>query len=489
MTDSGSPRLSWVPGLGLGAAALIIAAALRLPVVFDEAYYWTWSKALSWSYYDHPPGIAAVLAASRRLFGEGELALRLVSVAAMVVTAASLRSACRLAVPQDPVLAGRLALLWMLGALLFMVGYLPATPDPLQGATLGLAALFVARALRAKPWAWDGFFAALLLTGGVLFKHSTALIAAGALVGGLLSTRARAQLASGRTLAGVALGLLLLGPWVATDLLSADGATQFQAWRVVQGRPLRGLSAPPILLGAMALGWGPAATWALGGAALRLPRTRDGEGAVWASGALALVLGCLVATFLGAGELNWLTPALVFGAPAGVLFVVRGGTARVRVFAGLSAATCALWLVVLVHIVYPFAPIPPHKDRTMRAVGYEGVTKVVQDVAQRYKASVVVTRGYQAASQLRFHLQDSLPVLEVASHRRSQYDRWPHPSLCPGDVAVLAWGRRDRPADLEGEALGPVLTAPRQRSGRALDPVFVQALVITGSKLCPRGQP
>jgi len=469
--------------LGL-TVVLVMAAAVQLPVALDEAYYWTWSKALSWSYYDHPPGIAAAIAVARSIFGEGKLALRLISVGATLVTAGLVWSTCRRLVPQQPLLAGRLGLIGLSGSLLFVVGHLAATPDPLQGLSLALAAWMMVRALQPDPHPWVGAGAAAVLTAAVLFKHSTALLAGGALLVLLLDAQGRRALLRPQVLIGLGLGGLCLTPWLWTDLSSGDGATAFQAARVAHGGAQRGLLGLPLTLGALVLAWGPAAAVGSFGVWSRLAGRGPLAVRALGGGALALVLGCATAAYLGTGELNWLTPGLIFGLPAAVHFAVDHGARGVRGFAGASALTTLVSLVVLLHIVYPFAPLAAKKDRTMRAAGYAGAVQVAQQVAQQYEARLIVTRSYQMASQLRFHMQDALPVLEIGSKRRSQYDRWPRPSACPGDVVVVAWGRRDLPPGLQGERLGELVTAERSRAGRSLDPLFVQALKVTGRALC-----
>lgn len=37
----------------------------------DEAYYWTWAHALDWGFFSKPPMVAAVIAATTQLFGDG----------------------------------------------------------------------------------------------------------------------------------------------------------------------------------------------------------------------------------------------------------------------------------------------------------------------------------------------------------------------------------------------------------------------------------
>src|SRR5260221_2570641 len=64
----------------LTLVALRLGAAAWTPLTFDEAYYWMWSKHLAGGYYDHPPGVAAVIRLGTMIAGDTELGVRLVSI-------------------------------------------------------------------------------------------------------------------------------------------------------------------------------------------------------------------------------------------------------------------------------------------------------------------------------------------------------------------------------------------------------------------------
>ncbi len=55
---------------------LRLLCAAFVPLLQAESYYWLWSRELAWGYFDHPPGVAVTMMASR-LFGESTLSLRL----------------------------------------------------------------------------------------------------------------------------------------------------------------------------------------------------------------------------------------------------------------------------------------------------------------------------------------------------------------------------------------------------------------------------
>ena len=67
-----------------GALAVLfclrLALAATLPLSFDEAYYWLWSKHFALGYYEHPAAIALVIRAGTSLFGNTEWGVRAIPV-------------------------------------------------------------------------------------------------------------------------------------------------------------------------------------------------------------------------------------------------------------------------------------------------------------------------------------------------------------------------------------------------------------------------
>ncbi len=49
---------------------------LKLPLSYDEAYYWDWSRILDWGYYSKPPMVAWLIKISTEIFGISEFAVR-----------------------------------------------------------------------------------------------------------------------------------------------------------------------------------------------------------------------------------------------------------------------------------------------------------------------------------------------------------------------------------------------------------------------------
>ena len=62
--------------------ARVVLQGLLLPTELsgDEAQYWDWSRQLQLSYYTKGPGVALIIALFTDIFGDNELAVRLVPV-------------------------------------------------------------------------------------------------------------------------------------------------------------------------------------------------------------------------------------------------------------------------------------------------------------------------------------------------------------------------------------------------------------------------
>ena len=58
-----------------------LALSAYIPPSPDELYYWSWSQHLQWSYFDHPPMIAWLVALSTSIFGNNIVGIRLVGIA------------------------------------------------------------------------------------------------------------------------------------------------------------------------------------------------------------------------------------------------------------------------------------------------------------------------------------------------------------------------------------------------------------------------
>ena len=85
LAEKRAPRLAFALLFLLTSARLVVAAFVGLGDV--EAYYWTWSRHLDLSYYDHPPLIAYLIALTTALGGDTPFFVRLGPILCTSVTA------------------------------------------------------------------------------------------------------------------------------------------------------------------------------------------------------------------------------------------------------------------------------------------------------------------------------------------------------------------------------------------------------------------
>ncbi len=204
--DTFRNRAAWVLIAAFSLLRLAYAGGLQLAP--DEANYWQWGRYLAWGYHDQAPMIAWLIRLSTEIFGTGEIAVRLPSVAAMAVASVYMVLMAR---RWFGTRAGLAAAILSQSVFEFYLGGLLATPDGIQAAAWAGAAYHVARAYEDDRWrqwlaagAWFGF--------GMLSKFTMVLFLPGAYLFGLLIKAYRPRLARIKPYAGVVLGLAMFAP-------------------------------------------------------------------------------------------------------------------------------------------------------------------------------------------------------------------------------------------------------------------------------------
>src|SRR5215470_6780369 len=117
--------------------ALRMFAASITPLIYDEAYYWMWSRHLAASYYDHPPMVALLIRASTMIGGDTHLGVRLSSLLAS--TAMSWAVYCTARMLLGSTRAAIAAAVLLNATLMVSIGTIVVTPD----APLMVASSFV----------------------------------------------------------------------------------------------------------------------------------------------------------------------------------------------------------------------------------------------------------------------------------------------------------------------------------------------------------
>src|SRR5207302_8682254 len=155
----------------LALVALRLGAAAWTPLTFDEAYYWMWSKHLAGGYYDHPPGVAAVIRLGTMIAGDTELGVRLVSILlALPMSWAVYRTA---AILFGGVRVAATATILLNVTLMAAVGTMIVTPDAPLLVASSFVLFYLAKVLATERGAW--WLAVGAATGCALLSKYTAL--------------------------------------------------------------------------------------------------------------------------------------------------------------------------------------------------------------------------------------------------------------------------------------------------------------------------
>jgi len=411
----------------IGVTLVRIVVANHVPLIDDEAYYWLWSRRLDWSYLDHPPLIAWLIAATTAV-ADDPLWLRM-----------------------GPILTGAATtyVLFLLGrdlfgsragifaAALFQVipvlagGGLLATPDaPLYLAwTLALRSAW--HAIHGRPVQWIGTGIALGL--GMLSKLYMVFLPAGLIL--FLFTRAREQLRRRELYAGGLIALAIFAPVIYWNAVHHWAGVRFILFERPGGTPtgIRGIiellaqQLAFVLVLFFALVWGLVVAW----------RRRVEEAydfLLWTS-LPALLFPFLAAAATGAPHGNWLGPGYL-----GLIIVL--GAAWNRVVAGLAAANTAL---IVYGLLVPFLSFLPLLPGAADVVGWPDAARRVQaELTRAGKGAIVVADRYQIASQIGYYLRDTIPVTILPCPHPASI--WPRPGEFPGTNAITAIDARWAPA-------------------------------------------
>ena len=209
--------------LAAGVLALRAAIAASLPLLYDEAYFWEWSRFPAPGYYDHPPLVAWIIALTTQVIpARSELAVRLGALVCGVLSLGLIHSLA-LRLFREPRVAWRAVLFAACVPVLHGLGIL-MTPDApaLLFHLLFLNLFWIALAERA-PWAWALAGVAL---GLALLSKLAALLTLACAVGYLAaSARHRAWLRRPHPYGALALALLVFLPCLAWN--SAYGWPNF----------------------------------------------------------------------------------------------------------------------------------------------------------------------------------------------------------------------------------------------------------------------
>ena len=379
----------------------------------DEAQYWVWSRHLDLSYYSKGPGVAWAIAASTRLLGNAEWAIRLPAAVAGAVTMLALAQ-LGVAVSGDVRVGLAAAVLFC-----FVPGYWGMaqwmTIDAPYVACWVLAVLAYWHT-RRQPSAW--FWLGLALGVGFLFKYTILLLLPGLVVFDLLQRRP----SRGWWVTGLVF-LVTISPVVIWNqqhgwptwahllghLHVPGGDVAKEPWKFetldMIGSQI-GIIGPLIVLMVVAL-------W------------RDRRGLLaWC--AVPTLVFYLLVSFKTKVQANWLLAAYTTLLVLVAQWLMSQPPRWVRRVTWFALGYGGIALVVLSFpMLVTGVPVIGKKVPVHRLWGQRAFAEKVQEVRDRVSGAMIVAASYQRASLLNYYLPDQPPVFSAASRlggRRSSHD-------------------------------------------------------------------
>lgn len=405
-----------------------MALAAVLPLSFDEAYYWLWSKHLAAGYLEHPAAIAFAIRAGTLLFGDTEFGVRFVPLLASVGASwAVWRSA---AIFLGDSSAGVLASLLFNATLMVAAEGLGATPDSLLLAAAAMLLWSIAELERTQDGRW--WFAAGAAAGLALAAKYTAVFLCASVAGWLLvcasfrQTRRSTQWL--RTIwpyAGAMVALAMFLPTLYWNGMHGFVSFRFQASRIAVDHP--GVRYLLEFVGAQAALASPGIVALAAIGSYRVIRFRDGEPSL---DLLCLVLW-LPLVFFALHSLhdrvqgNW--PCFVY--PALAMLAARtfreirrrGAPSRTARLIGASALPIAGVILAVAYLQAFFGVLPMGRSdpiARMIGVGFRPVAAEIAAHAAKIHARAIVTTNYPTTAWLRFYESSPLPVIQISDDDR-----------------------------------------------------------------------
>ena len=419
-------------------AALRLLAAAAIPLTEDEAYYRLWAAAPRLGYYDHPPMIAWWIWAGVRVAGDTALGVRLLPVAASLVSTL-------LVFDLGQRLPGRRA--GLTAAVLYNAtitvgaGALLAVPDVPASLFWVLALWAMARAV-AKPAFW-------LLAGAAaglacLSKYSALFLAPGAVLWLALSAEGRRMLRTP-------------WPWLAAAIAAAVFSLNV-AWNAGHhwltfakqfGRVEASRFAPRYLgefVATQFLLLNPLVAVLMGAGAVRAWKVRE------PIGRMALLTSAPFVAYLALHSLHdrvqahWPVP-LYAGAALLAALAADGATGWRRRLARLAPVGMALCALGLGYMSWPRSLLP-NGDPADVLRGWPMLAEQVEGVGEAHGAAWIGAFSYGVDGQLQAQSALRLPAVQL-----NERERWADLPPSPADLSkpglVVDLKRRVDPAKLK----------------------------------------
>lgn len=410
----------------IGVSVLVrLVVAANVPLAFDEALYWRYSKHLAAGYLDHPFMNPLMIRAGTLIFGDTPLGVRFFAVLfGLPASWAVWRAGANLFGNER---LGATAALFFNCTLVMTAGTLLATSDQIVVVTSSFLLFALSKVERTGRGEW--WLAAGAAFGlGMCSKYTTAFFAVSILTWLVAVPQNRRWLSSPWPWLGGIVALATFAPVLIWNAQHEWASVVYQSKRmVVHNLTLRylgeviasqfGLATPPIfVLACVALGW-----------SLRY------DGPQLSARVLISALIWPVAAYFVWHSLhqrvqgNWpeaMYPAVVIAA-AFAAFQLKGHSSALGTTAKWATVLAVPLSVVVASAAYAQAIFgvlaigPNDPTARMLGVGWPALAAEIEAIRARQGATAIVGTEYQVVSWLTFYLRGPAPVVQI-----NQRIRW-----------------------------------------------------------------
>ena len=402
----------------IALTVLRFATAAYLPISFDEAYFWLWSRRLAISYFEHPPIIALAIRAGTMLFGDTSFGVRFVPLLTSVVASwAVWRSAALLC---DRLIAWT-ACAFFNATLMVASQGMGATPDIFVIAACALMLLSIIELERTHDGRW-WLSVGLSLGLALLAKYTASFLGLSLCSWLIASPQGRSWLRSPWLYVAAGLALLFAVPNLVWNETHGWISFRYQFGRIVVGQP----TARYLLefMGAQIALCSPCILALAGIGFVRYSRTalKGNRFAIL----VALIWPALVYFSLHSlhdrVQGNW--PSFVYPAIAilaGTTAYQRNGANRIIDWLHSLAIPVASLILAFCYLQTWTGFLPLGKSdpiARMMAVGFAPVAREIAARAGADHAAALVTTRYVNTGWLALYVRPHLPVLQAAEEYR-----------------------------------------------------------------------
>jgi hypothetical protein len=488
----------------IAATVVRMVSMAPIPLGNGEAYYYSWSRFLSWSYYDHPPLLAWTVWLTT-LFGHSAGAVRLAPILASAAFGLLFyRLVERLFRPR----AAFFALVLVTALPVFLASSFIVNPEAPM-APLWVAFLLAIEAMRRKNEWWRPLLAGLFLGLAFLSKYTAVLLVPATFAYLALSPKSRRWLRRPSFYAGGALALLLATPVLAWNFARGWPSLQLHlVERADAGRPVAGentvnqlvavsssdgagvlQSVARVIVGQL-LSYSPLLAPLLALAivtSLRRARRDDRDLFLQAFTWPVLLPLLLAMTKFKDAEQHWTMVAVLPAVIAAARFAderwERLRTTKFVAYAGL-ALSAGLFLTAHIHFrttallrAIPADHYDPKADMINELIGWDRVrAKVSQAVSATHGDVVLVSNHYSMCGRLLFEMNDG-PNVYCPTARRSAFDFFGRRDVPAGATAIVVTNdiHFELPAGIEGRTCTVVDQVDIERAGLRVAHYYLQS--------------